>query len=64
MKNKYNRKYQVSYKTNVNGDSHRGYFETIYLYPEETEIDLINKIEKRIRPSKNNTHYEYTEVKI
>jgi hypothetical protein len=64
MKKKYNRKYQVSYKTNMNDNGYKGYFETIYLYPNETEIDLVNKIEERIRPSNTNTSYEYTEVKI
>jgi hypothetical protein len=63
MKKKYNRKYQVSYKIHIN-NGYKGYFETIYLYPDETEIDLINKIEERIRPSNTNTSYEYTEVKI
>jgi hypothetical protein len=64
MKNKYNRKYQISYKTNISEDGYTGYFETVYLYPNETEFDLINKIEGKIRFSNTNTIYEYTEVHI
>ena len=58
------RKYEVSYRTNITNEGFTGYFEKIYLKSNESESDLIAKIENRIRPSQTPTVYTYTEIKV
>ena len=65
MENKYyNRKFSVSYKVQINNFVHC-YQQTIYLFPNDTEDDLIRKIKSKIRPYQSpNVIYTYEEVPI
>lgn len=62
MKNK--RKFDVSYETKTSEDIIKGYFEKIYLNEKETNNDLIDKVEEKIRPSNYPTTYKITEILI
>lgn len=66
MKNKNTRKFNVVYYFRMTNkpNSVGGYSENVYLKKDETEIDLIVKIEEKIRHKDSTTSYEYTEIKI